>query len=66
MKNSTFMICYQHNTVFNDELGTVKDLKMKLYIKENSTPKFFKVHTLPLTKFWMNSTSQSKWYYYSC
>ena len=42
-------LLHQHNSVFNDELGTVKDLKVKLYIKENSTPKFFKACTLPLT-----------------
>ena len=30
----------QHSTVFQDELGTVKDVKMKLYVKEDSTPKF--------------------------
>ena len=38
----------QHSDVFRDELGTVKDVKVKLYVKENSTPKFFKPRTLPL------------------
>ena len=38
----------QHSTVFRDELGTVKDVKVKLYVKNDSTPKFFKPRTLPL------------------
>ena len=38
----------QHSSVFRDELGTIKDVKVKLYVKENCTPKFFKPHTLPL------------------
>ena len=36
----------QHSDVFRQELGTIKDVKMKLYVKENCTPKFFKPHTL--------------------
>ena len=31
----------QHSNVFRGKLGTVKDVKVKLYVKENSTPKFF-------------------------
>ena len=38
----------EHSSVFNDELGTVKDLKVKLHVKENSTPKFCKARSLPL------------------
>ena len=38
----------QHSSVFRDELGTVKDVKVKLCVKENCTPKFFKLHSLPL------------------
>ena len=38
----------QHSDVFREELGTVKDVKVKLYVKENCTPKFFKPRTLPL------------------
>ena len=38
----------QHSDVFREELGTVKDVKVKLYVKENCTPKFFKSRTLPL------------------
>ena len=34
--------------MFREELGTVKDAKVRLYVKENCTPKFFKPHTLPL------------------
>ena len=34
--------------MFRDELGTVKDVKVKLYVKNDSTPKFFKTRTLPL------------------
>jgi len=33
--------------VFRDELGTVKGLKVKLHVKENSTPKFVKARSLP-------------------
>ena len=35
--------------MFNDELGAVKGLKVKLHVKENSTPKFFQARFLPLT-----------------
>ena len=38
----------QHSSVFQDELGTVRDVKVKLYVKENCTPTFFKPRTLPL------------------
>ena len=34
--------------MFRDELGTVKDVKVALHVKPNSTPKFFKPCTLPL------------------
>jgi len=30
----------EHSIVFSDKLGTVIDLKVKLHVKENSTPKF--------------------------
>ena len=39
----------QHSCVFEDKLGSVKDLTVKLFVKENSTPKFFKARTLPLS-----------------
>ena len=39
----------QHSSVFEEKLGSVKDLKVKLFVKENSTPKFFKSRTLPLS-----------------
>ena len=39
----------QHSCIFEDKLGSVKDLKVKLFVKENSTPKFFKARTLPLS-----------------
>ena len=38
----------QHSSVFEAKLGTVKDLKVKLFVKENLPPKFFKARTLPL------------------
>ena len=41
-------LLHQHSSVFEDKLGTVKDLKVKLFVKENSPPKFFKARTLPL------------------
>ena len=31
----------KHKEVFKDELGTMKDVKAKLYIKPGATPKFF-------------------------
>lgn len=34
--------------LFEDKLGTVKDLKVKLFVKENSTPKYFKAYNLLL------------------
>ena len=37
----------QHTEVFNDELGTLKDVKAKLYIKQGSSPKFFKPRSVP-------------------
>ena len=37
----------QYSSVFADELGTVKDLKVKLHVMENSTPKFYKARSLP-------------------
>ena len=43
------VLLHQHKSVFEDKLGTVKDLKVKLFVKENSTPKFFKACTLPLS-----------------
>ena len=39
---------YQHNSVFESKLGSVKDTKVKLFVEENSKPKFFKACTLPL------------------
>ena len=38
----------QHSKVFRDELETVKDVKVKLHVRNDSTPKFFKPRTLPL------------------
>ena len=43
------VLLHQHKSVFEDKLGTMKDLKVKLFMKENSTPKFFKARTLPLS-----------------
>ena len=34
--------------MYREELGTVKDVKIKLYVKEICTVKFFKPRTLPL------------------
>ena len=42
-------LLHRYGSVFEDKLGTVKDLKVKLFVKENSNPKFFKAHTLPLS-----------------
>ena len=32
--------------MFTDELGTVKDLKVKIHVMENSHPKFYKARSL--------------------
>ena len=37
----------RHKEVFKDELGTMKDVKAKLYIKPGATPKFFKPRSVP-------------------
>ena len=42
-------LLHQCNSVFEDKLGFVKDMKVKLFVQENSKPKFFKAHTFPLT-----------------
>ena len=41
-------LLHQHNSVFEDKLGSVRDMKVKLFVEENSNPKFFKARTLPL------------------
>ena len=41
-------LLHQHNSVFEDKLGSVRDMKVKLLVEENSKPKFFKARTLPL------------------
>ena len=37
-------LLYQHSSVFEDKLGSVRDMKVKLFVEENSKPKFFKAH----------------------
>ena len=37
----------QHQSVFKDELGTIQGVKAKLYVKPDSTPKFFKPRPVP-------------------
>ena len=41
-------LLHRHNSVFEDKLGSVRDMKVKLFVEENSKPKFFKARTLPL------------------
>ena len=41
-------LLHQHNDVFEDKLGSVRDVKVKLFVEENSKSKFFKALTLPL------------------
>ena len=41
-------LLHQHNSVFEDKFGSVRDMKVKLFVEENSKPKFFKARTLPL------------------
>ena len=37
----------RHQSVFKDELGTVQDVKTKLFVKPESKPKFFKLRQAP-------------------
>ena len=37
----------QHQSVFKDELGTMQGVKVKLYVKPDSKPKFFKLRPVP-------------------
>ena len=41
-------LLHQHNSVFEDKLGSVRDMKVELFVEENSKPKIFKAHTPPL------------------
>ena len=41
-------LLHRYNSVFEDKLGSVRDIKVKLFVEENSKPKFFKAWTLPL------------------
>ena len=53
-------LIHQHKSVFDGKLGSVKDLKVKLFVKENATPKFSKPilsHLHSVTKFLMNLTT---------
>ena len=34
-------LLHQHNSVFEDRLGSVRDMTVKLFVEENSKPKFF-------------------------
>ena len=35
-------LLHQHNSVFEDKFGSVRDMKVKLLVEENSKPKFLK------------------------
>ena len=53
-------LLHQHNSVFEDKLGSVKDMKVKLFVEENSSPCFSKpipsyLHSV--IKFLMNFDS---------
>ena len=39
----------KHCSVYNDELGCMKDMKVKLLIDSIAKPKFFKPHNVPFT-----------------
>ena len=39
----------KHCSVFNDELGCMKDMKVKLLIDSTAKPKFFKPNSVPFT-----------------
>ena len=37
----------RYEEVFGDELGTMKEIKAELKMKENATPKFYHPRTVP-------------------
>ncbi|KAJ8348953.1 hypothetical protein SKAU_G00275420 [Synaphobranchus kaupii] len=41
------VVLEKHAEVFNDELGTMKEITIKLNLKPDSRPKFFKARTVP-------------------
>ena len=51
MKNDCLLqtVLDKHCLVFNDELGCMKDMKVKLLIDSTAKPKFFKPRSVPST-----------------
>ncbi len=45
--NDLDQVLHNHNEVFKDELGTMKDTNAKLYVKPNCNPKFCKPRSVP-------------------
>ena len=60
----------KHCSVFNDELGCMKDMKVKLLIYSTAKPNFFKPRSVPFTLRDKVETElqrlEKPWYYFSC
>ena len=47
LSNNLDSMLEEHKDVFKDELGTMKGVKAKLFVKPGSSPKFFKPRSVP-------------------
>ena len=45
--NPTSRLVHKYSTLFDGQLGKVKDIKVKLELKEGATPRFFKPRSVP-------------------
>lgn len=45
--SSVESITQQHPDLFKDELGTIKGVKAKIYLKDGATPRYFKARPVP-------------------
>ena len=68
LKNNCLLqiVLDKHCSVFNDELGCMNDMKVKLLIDSTAKPRFFKPHSVPFTLRDKVETELQPWYYFSC
>ena len=45
--NQLQVLLEKHSSVFNNEIGTLKGIKVKLHVDPNVKPKFFKARSVP-------------------